>query len=75
MQKSELAKRFSLWLTNVGVCDFLVVLLKKVTSYFKVCLRWHFMSKLEPISSEDRKLSPDACASKAGTRPARKSAP
>jgi hypothetical protein len=28
---------------------------------------WHFMPKLEPISSEARKLSPDACASKAGT--------
>ncbi len=36
---------------------------------------WHFTPKLEPISSEARKLSPDACASKAGTRPARKTAP
>ena len=33
---------------------------------------WRFTPKLEPISSEARKLSPDACASKAGTRPARK---
>ena len=34
-----------------------------------------FYAKLEPISSEARKLSPDACASKAGTRPARKTVP
>jgi len=48
---------------------------KKALSGSNPNIWWHFMPKLEPISSEARKLSPDACASKAGTRPARKTAP
>jgi hypothetical protein len=48
---------------------------KKSLSAHNSNIWWHFTPKLEPISSEARKLSPDACASKAGTRPARKTAP